>query len=78
MTYRPANWNAALPPVRPTPAPMTAARFKYLSSLIGNGEISQGMKHATLDRRQAGKEPLRAMHPISKAALPKLKSLDPP
>lgn len=77
MPYRAANWKNPLPSTKPTPRPMSAARFKYLSSLIGNGEISQSMKHATRDRREAGKEPLPPHHPITKAALPKLKSLEP-
>jgi len=67
---------APLPKETPTPPPMTAARFRYLSSLIGNGEISQGMKHATLERRGAGKEPLKPFHPIARSALPKLNSLE--
>jgi hypothetical protein len=75
MTYRAANWDAPLPKAKPLPSPMTAARFRYLSSLIGNGEISQSMMDATFDRRQAGREPLPPHHPITRAALPKLLSL---
>ena len=77
MPYRPAQWDNPLPETKPTPRPMSAARFRYLSSLIANGEISQSMKHATLERRQAGKEPLPPQHPIARSALPKLKSLVP-
>jgi hypothetical protein len=62
--------------VKPVPPPMTAARFRYLSSLIANGEIAQSMNGATRNRREAGKEPLPPFHPIARAALPKLTSLD--
>jgi hypothetical protein len=49
-------------------APMTARQFRRMSSMLAVA--------VPINRRDAGKEPLPAFHPIARSALPRLPSLE--
>lgn len=59
-----------LPPI---PAHLLAP---YVPRTVPDGQVSASMKSAADARREAGQEPLAPFHPISRAALPRLMSLE--
>lgn len=67
--YNP-DWSMGELPEVKDPLPMTALEFKRVQSAL-----AMITSEDPYNRKAAGKEPLRAFHPIALRALPKLRSL---
>lgn len=59
-----------LPVVKET-VPMTAFEFKRMQSML-----AVVLEDNPMNRKTAGKDPLPPFHPIARAALPRLRSLE--
>lgn len=70
-TWYDPNWDIEPLPAVKEVKPMTAREFRIMSSQLA---VASG--NGSMNRKDHGKEPLPPFHPIAKAALPRLRSLE--